>query len=102
MTLARSRRAARYLVGVATSGFLQAASAPRTTLVQTLQIALAVELVDGAGWKSLIALAEAWIRTIWWKASATRWIAKPNIWPGAALVRHADTGNGRAHVMPMQ
>ncbi len=47
------------LVGVATSGFLQAASDPRTTLVQTLQIALAAELVDGAGWESLIALAES-------------------------------------------
>jgi rubrerythrin len=47
------------LVGVATSGFLQAASDPRTTLVQTLQIALAAELVDGAGWEGLIALAES-------------------------------------------
>jgi rubrerythrin len=47
------------LVGVATSGFLQAVSDPRTTLVQTLQIALAAELVDGAGWESLIALAES-------------------------------------------
>jgi hypothetical protein len=47
------------LVGVATSGFLQAASDPRTTLVQTLQIALAAELIDGAGWEGLIALAES-------------------------------------------
>jgi Domain of unknown function (DUF892) len=47
------------LVGVATSGFLQAVSDPRTTLVQTIQIALAAELVDGAGWETLIALAES-------------------------------------------
>jgi len=47
------------LVGVATSGFLQAVSDPRTTLVQSLQIALAAELVDGAGWESLIAMAES-------------------------------------------
>jgi hypothetical protein len=47
------------LVGVATSGFLQAVSDPRTTLAQTLQIALAAELVDGAGWETLIAMAES-------------------------------------------
>jgi bacterioferritin (cytochrome b1) len=47
------------LVGIATSGFLQAVSDPRTTLVQTLQIALAAELVDGAGWETLIAMAES-------------------------------------------
>jgi bacterioferritin (cytochrome b1) len=46
------------LVGVATSGFLQAVSDPRTSLAQTLQIALAAELVDGAGWELLIAMAE--------------------------------------------
>jgi rubrerythrin len=46
------------LVGVETSGFLQAASDPRTTLAQTLHAALAAELVDGAGWETLIALAE--------------------------------------------
>lgn len=46
------------LVGVATSGFLQAASDPRTTLTQTLQVALAAELVDVASWETLIALAE--------------------------------------------
>ena len=46
------------LVGVETSGFLQAASDPRTTLAQTLHAALAAELVDTAGWETLIALAE--------------------------------------------
>jgi rubrerythrin len=46
------------LVGVATSGFLQAATDPRTTLAQTLQVALAAELVDVASWEVLIAMAE--------------------------------------------
>jgi len=46
------------LVGVATSGFLQAAADPRTTLAQTLQVALAAELVDVASWETLIAMAE--------------------------------------------
>jgi rubrerythrin len=46
------------LVGVATSGFLQAATDPRTTLVQTLQVALAAELVDVASWETLISMAE--------------------------------------------
>ena len=46
------------LVGVATAGFMQAAADPRTTLAQTLQIALAAELVDVASWEMLIALAE--------------------------------------------
>lgn len=46
------------LVGIATSGFLQAATDPRTTLVQTLQVALAAELVDVASWETLIAMAE--------------------------------------------
>jgi rubrerythrin len=46
------------LVGVATAGFLQAASDPRTTLTQTLQVALSAELVDVASWESLIAMAE--------------------------------------------
>jgi rubrerythrin len=46
------------LVGVETLGLLQAASDPRTTLAQTLHAALSAELVDGAGWESLIALAE--------------------------------------------
>jgi len=46
------------LVGVATAGFLQAATDPRTTLTQTLQIALAAELVDVASWEALITLAE--------------------------------------------
>jgi rubrerythrin len=46
------------LVGVATSGFLQAVTDPRTTLAQTLQVALAAELVDVASWETLIAMAE--------------------------------------------
>jgi ferritin-like metal-binding protein YciE len=46
------------LVGVATAGFLQAATDPRTTLAQTLQVALAAELVDAASWEMLITLAE--------------------------------------------
>lgn len=47
------------LVGVQTMGFIQAVSDPRTTLVQALNTALAAELVDGASWETLIALAEA-------------------------------------------
>ena len=46
------------LIGVATAGFLQAAADPRTTLAQTLQVALAAELVDVASWEMLISLAE--------------------------------------------
>ncbi len=46
------------LVGVATAGFLQAAADPRTTLAQTLQVALAAELVDVASWETLILMAE--------------------------------------------
>jgi ferritin-like metal-binding protein YciE len=46
------------LVGVATAGFLQAAADPRTTLAQTLQVALAAELVDVASWETLISMAE--------------------------------------------
>jgi ferritin-like metal-binding protein YciE len=46
------------LVGVATGGFLQAAADPRTTLAQTLQVALAAELVDVASWELLISMAE--------------------------------------------
>jgi ferritin-like metal-binding protein YciE len=46
------------LVGVATAGFLQAAADPRTTLAQTLQVALAAELVDAASWETLISMAE--------------------------------------------
>jgi ferritin-like metal-binding protein YciE len=46
------------LVGVATAGFLQAAADPRTTLAQTLQVALAAELVDVASWELLISMAE--------------------------------------------
>jgi ferritin-like metal-binding protein YciE len=46
------------LFGVATGGFLQAAADPRTTLAQTLQVALAAELVDVASWELLISMAE--------------------------------------------
>lgn len=46
------------LVGVETMGVLQAASDPRTTLAQTLHAALTAELVDNAGWETLIAMAE--------------------------------------------
>lgn len=46
------------LVGVETMGLLQAASDPRTTLAQTLHAALAAELVDNAGWETLILMAE--------------------------------------------
>lgn len=46
------------LVGVATAGFLQAAADPRTTLAQTLQVALAAELADVASWEMLISMAE--------------------------------------------
>jgi rubrerythrin len=46
------------LVGVETMGFLQAVADPRTNLAQTLHAVLAAELVDEAGWETLIALAE--------------------------------------------
>jgi rubrerythrin len=46
------------VVGVATAGFLQVATDPRTTLAQTLQVALAAELVDVASWELLISMAE--------------------------------------------
>ena len=46
-------------VGIATSGFLQAVTDPRTTLAQCLQVALAAELVDVASWESLITMAES-------------------------------------------
>lgn len=45
------------LVGIQTSGLLQAASDPRTTLAQTLHPALAAELIDNAGWENLILMA---------------------------------------------
>jgi bacterioferritin (cytochrome b1) len=46
------------LVGVESAGLLQAATDPRTNLVQTLHTALAAELIDGAGWQLLIELAQ--------------------------------------------
>jgi len=47
------------LVGVATAGFMQAVTDPRTTLAQCLQVALAAELVDVASWEMLISMAES-------------------------------------------
>lgn len=47
------------LVGVETMGLLQAVTDPRTNLAQTLHALLAAELVDEAGWETLIALAES-------------------------------------------
>lgn len=47
------------LVGVETMGFLQAVTDPRTNLAQTLHALLAAELVDEAGWETLIALADS-------------------------------------------
>jgi rubrerythrin len=47
------------LIGVATSGFLQAVTDPRTTLAQCLQIALGAELIDVASWEVLISMAES-------------------------------------------
>jgi rubrerythrin len=46
------------LVGVETMGLLQAVTDPRTSLAHTLHAALSAELVDNAGWETLIALAE--------------------------------------------
>ena len=47
------------LVGVQTMGLLQAASDPRTTLAQTLSCALSAELIDNAGWETLVDLARS-------------------------------------------
>lgn len=46
------------LVGMESMGLMQTVSDPRTTLVQTLHATLAAELIDAAGWETLIALAE--------------------------------------------
>lgn len=46
------------LVGVETMGFVNAVTDPRTNLAQTLHALLAAELIDEAGWETLIALAE--------------------------------------------
>jgi rubrerythrin len=45
------------LVGIQSAGLLQAVSDPRTTLAQTLNTALAAELIDNDGWQMLIAMA---------------------------------------------
>lgn len=47
------------LVGVATMGLLQVVSDPRTNLAQTLHAALSAELIDTAGWETLIAMADS-------------------------------------------
>lgn len=41
------------IIGVASSGLLQVATDPRTTLAQSLQAVLAAELVDNDGWQML-------------------------------------------------
>lgn len=46
------------LVGVETMGFVNAITDPRTNLAQTLHALLAAELIDEAGWETLIAVAE--------------------------------------------
>jgi hypothetical protein len=46
------------LGGVESAGLLQAVTDPRTTLAQSLHAALAAELIDNAGWETLIAMAE--------------------------------------------
>ena len=45
------------VVGTASIGFMQVLSDPRTTLAQSLNTMLAVELTDNAGWELLIQLA---------------------------------------------
>lgn len=46
------------LVGVETMGLMQAVTDPRTNMAQTLHALLAAELIDEAGWETLIALAQ--------------------------------------------
>jgi rubrerythrin len=47
------------LVGVESMGLVQVLTDPRTTIAQSLHAILAAELVDKAGWETLIALADA-------------------------------------------
>ena len=47
------------LVGVESTGLVQAMNDPRTSLVQSLHVMLDAELIDNAGWDLLIALAQA-------------------------------------------
>jgi hypothetical protein len=44
------------LAGVSTSGLLQVALDPRSSIAQSLQVVLAAELIDGDGWDLLIAM----------------------------------------------
>lgn len=44
--------------GIASSGWIQVVTDPRTTFLQSLEIILHAELVDNAGWELLIELAE--------------------------------------------
>lgn len=46
------------LVGVESSGLMQAVTDPRTTIAQSLHAILVAELTDNAGWEMLLALAE--------------------------------------------
>ena len=46
------------VMSVAASGFMQVLNDPRTTLAQSLNAMLAVELADNAGWELLTVLAE--------------------------------------------
>lgn len=46
------------LVGVESSGLMQAVTDPRTTMAQSLHAILVAEMADNAGWEFLIAIAE--------------------------------------------
>lgn len=47
------------LAGIESAGLLQVVSDPRTSIGQCLHAVLTAELADGAGWETLIALADA-------------------------------------------
>lgn len=47
------------LVGVESMGLIQVLTDPRTTIAQSLHAILTAELVDKAGWETLIAIADA-------------------------------------------
>lgn len=44
--------------GVASQGFMQVLTDPRTSIVQGLEMLMSIELIDNAGWELLIALAD--------------------------------------------
>ncbi|MGV3590164.1 MAG: ferritin-like domain-containing protein [Gammaproteobacteria bacterium] len=44
--------------GVASQGFMQVLTDPRTSIVQGLEMLLSIELIDNAGWELLITLAD--------------------------------------------